>query len=164
MKRLVKWKVVEDFPLYSVSSSGGVKNNKTGKILKPAPNSRGYPTVNLRKNNKRHTIKIHHLVLGTFMSKRPEGKEANHKDGIKTNNYYRNLEWITSLENAKHACTSGLYKKGENHPNSKLKNCEVWLIRKLIKSNVRILLISSMFKVHTGTIYSIKNKRGRWKE
>lgn len=29
------WKVIKDFPDYEVSDLGNIKNNKTGRILKP---------------------------------------------------------------------------------------------------------------------------------
>jgi hypothetical protein len=36
-----EWRIVSDYPYYSVSNNGDIRNNKTGRILKPALDSRG---------------------------------------------------------------------------------------------------------------------------
>jgi len=165
VRQLEKWRVIEDFPIYSVSSSGGVKNNKTGRILKQGIDAMGYPVAGLRKEGKRKTKLIHSLVLESFVSKRPEGKECNHKDGVKDNNYYRNLEWVTRSENMIHAYANDLKvtPKGENHPNVKLKDDEAWLIRRLLDGGVAQRLIANMFKCSQTSIYEIKNNKKRWR-
>lgn len=72
--------------------------------LKSTPgDNKGYPLVNLYKDGKRRTVRIHRLVLETFVGTPPEDKfgefQAHHKDGKITNNRLDNLEWTTSEEN-----------------------------------------------------------------
>ena len=56
---------------------------KTGLVLKPRISKHGYYYVNIYKNNKRKTVKIHRLVAEAFIPN-PENKpEVNHKDGDK---------------------------------------------------------------------------------
>ena len=45
---------------------------------------------------------VHKLVLEAFISPRPSGLQANHKDLDTENNKVENLEWITPSENASH--------------------------------------------------------------
>ena len=166
------WKLIWDFPDYKVSNFGRVKRfvvdsgNRRLKILKPASYSNGYLFVTLTKNRCK-IIKqkmIHRLVLEAFVKKCPEGKETNHKDGIKDNNYLTNLEWLTTKENQRHMWETGLNKHyGENHSMSKLKVGEVWLIKKLLYHNVILQkTIAKMFLVGPMCISTIK--RGEtWK-
>ena len=47
-----EFRVIKDYENYSVSNFGNVKNNTTGKILKPSNSSNGYYKVNLFKDGK----------------------------------------------------------------------------------------------------------------
>lgn len=78
-----------------------------GKILAPCF-CREYLIVNLAPQG---TIAVHLLVAITFLQARKKGYEANHKDGVKTNNHYRNLEWVTKSGNQTHAVYFGLRKQ-----------------------------------------------------
>ena len=49
---------------------------------------------------------VHRLVAECFCEKPPGKVEVNHKDGNKLNNHYANLEWVTHLENVRHAYTT----------------------------------------------------------
>lgn len=156
---------------YEVSDWGKVRrrtvskrlNYKKGKILKPYSNS-GYLNINLSKNGETKYKKVHGLVLETFIGPRPEGFYCNHKDGIKTNNFVSNLEWVTPKRNTEHFWENNLTisLKGERNGNSKLKGNEVWLIKKLLKNNIPGNKIAKMFKVNKCTISDIKHER-RWK-
>lgn len=100
-----KWKTIEGFPLYKISSKGRVKSYHTyedGKILKGGYDKDGYHLVLLYENKKRYTKKVHRLVAEAFIGN-TEGLQVNHKNGIKSDNRVENLELVTCSENHKHA-------------------------------------------------------------
>ena len=152
------WKQVKDFPMYDVSNKGQVRSRQMGylHLLKPGLGSNGYLSVVLSHNLKPSTKNIHSLVLETFISSCPNGFIANHKNGIKINNYVYNLEWVTYSQNLEHAIKKGLKNPppniGEANGNSKLKNGDVWLIKKLLWFEVSHRAIAKMFLIAKSTI------------
>ena len=46
------WKVIVEYPSYSISSLGRVKSNTTNRVLKAAPNTFGYLQVRLYKEGQ----------------------------------------------------------------------------------------------------------------
>jgi hypothetical protein len=97
------WKQINGYPNYSVSTEGEVKNNKTGRVLKPFYDSNGYKLVALYRPNERKVKSVHILVAEAFVPN-PENKpEVNHKDGNKKNCHKSNLEWCTHSENMLHS-------------------------------------------------------------
>ena len=174
----VRWRKSID-PEYEVSNDGRIRRTYAsvggrfpkGFIRKQITDKQGYKTIMLQK--KHHMV--HRLVLEAFRGTCPKGCETNHKDGNKTNNHISNLEWTTPSENQKHAYRTGLSVprdlRGENSPSSKLKEGEVWLIRKLLKSDLHLskkrkqkdrLLqyqIADMFKITFITISDIKRRK-----
>ena len=109
---------------YQISNYGRVKSllfNKE-KILKPYKSNSGYLIIHLRKNNNFKPYLISRLVGMHFVLNLEYKPIINHLDGIKLNNFYKNLEWATYLENSKHAWdnkliqNSGrLYKEKNGH-------------------------------------------------
>ncbi len=80
-----------------------------GKILRPSPNKKvEYLQVSLWKNGVGTSHYIHILVANSHISNPSNKPEVNHKDGVRTNNFKSNLEWVTSLENKIHAIETGL--------------------------------------------------------
>lgn len=104
------WKVIIEYPRYSVSDNGRVKNNSSNKIISQRQATNGYMRVNVRAGTEKYekpiTLSVHRLVAEYFLPK-VDGKEyVNHKDCDKTNNFVSNLEWCTAKENSIHAYNS----------------------------------------------------------
>ena len=83
-------------------------------------NKQGYFYIQVKKEKKIFTLKIHRLVAENFLekpnqdlilfcSKVHHGKVCvNHKDGNKQNNDVNNLEWCSHIENNLHAKNNNL--------------------------------------------------------
>jgi len=68
--------------------------------MKPAPNPDGSLYVNLSRDGKYKSFKVHCLVALTFIGPRPEGLDVRHLDGDQVNNNLANLAYGTRSENA----------------------------------------------------------------
>jgi len=100
---------------YTVSSLGRVRRVASGRgatvgrILRAkAPTKTcDYMRVQLCRKDKKRTFGIHVLVAEAFHGRRPRGKFPNHKDCNKINNCAANLEWLTQIQNQRHAVRNG---------------------------------------------------------
>ena len=116
------WREVTDNNNYMVSDNGQVKGVDSD-YNKAVRDCKGYLTVDLYKNGKRSTRRVHILVAEAFIPN-PECKpEVNHRDGNKHNNRVDNLEWVTHKENCEHAWGTGLQRPsygmlGKSNPNA----------------------------------------------
>lgn len=164
-----QWKVINDFPSYAISSFGRVKRIKpsenlrwkTGGIINPSRDEKGYLRVSLRKNNKPFLRRIHVLVSNAFLEKNQGENCRHHKDGNKNNNLPSNLSFI-SVTHHRLIHPSNSFPNGSKHPNSKLTEDDVRSIKIFIQENIFLYQIAIMFNV-TQTCIS-KIKRGlTWK-
>lgn len=122
-----RWKIIDWAMSYSVSDHGRIKRvqsgrtgQKAGSLLKLRPIKVGsYLTVSLYYPGGCRMVYVHQLVASAFIGRCPKGKEHNHKDANKQNNHWRNLEYVTKSENAKHRCNLGIglppILKGKDH-------------------------------------------------
>jgi len=89
---------------YQVSSFGRVRKHTSDGYfeVRQRPTSQGYTCVSIRAETatKNRDILVHHLVLTAFISQRPPGLLALHKDDDKTNNHVSNLIWGTHQQNS----------------------------------------------------------------
>ena len=92
-----------------VMSKNGMKKKPVSDdgVLKPVHHPAGYLKVNLFVNRKYYTCLVHNLVMAAFVGD-SEGRDINHKNGIKTDNRLCNLEYCTRRENSIHAIRNGL--------------------------------------------------------
>ena len=94
------WKPFRDTK-YSISNTGLVRNDKTGRILNLYINMWGYKIATLSNNGKCKTFKVHQLVAEVYLNHIPDGHNLviNHIDHNRLNNNVNNLEIITMREN-----------------------------------------------------------------
>lgn len=103
---------------YWVSSLARVRG-RTGVILKPYIDPKGYATVSCGKDNPRD---VHVLVCEAWHGPRPTpGMHAAHNNGNPGDNRPDNLRWATPLENiGQDRVRHGTMPRGESHPLAKL--------------------------------------------
>lgn len=160
--------------IYFVDQFGNVYN-KNKKKLKQHLNSDGYPQITLTRGENCHPkagrVKVHQMVAELFVPKNynKEKLEVNHKDFNRTNNYYKNLEWITHKENVLHSMKAGrMYLShfdGEKNPQGKLTEKDVKFIRKLYSEGMRMSDIYKKYYRDIVSENSIENicKQRTWK-
>lgn len=100
---------------YQVSCLGRVRSkdrevpHKNGSvrripgIIRKTPIDRyGYPSIRLSKDGETKSCNVHTLVAIAFVPNPKGNPQVNHIDEVKTNNHYKNLEWVTIQENSIH--------------------------------------------------------------
>ena len=151
---------------YDVTESGIVVNTKTGKVLHQYKSKHGYLRVALCENGKQKRVFVHRLVAMKYIPNPHNLPQVNHKNGIKTDNRVKNLEWCTKSENMKHAVNTGLYSppriivEGEQHGRAKLKKQDIVYILK--HKEIGDTELAKKFNVSREHIWLIK-KRKSWR-
>lgn len=159
--------------IYSISNFGKVKSKirrgwkgKKNSFIKHFIQRRGYPVVFLYPFEGKRSIRfVHSLVAEHFIGKRPKGFDVNHKDGNKTNNYFKNLEYLSHSENMLHSYKIGLQKgmSGENNPSCKINLSIARKIKEFLKKpNMSMREFARTLNIPHYIIYNIKNKN-TWK-
>lgn len=120
------WKDVFGYEgLYQISNFGNLKsmdkiainprygNQKlNGKTISTHKNKKtGYISCKIYKGSGAKTVKIHRLVAQSFIPNPYNKPQVNHKNGVKSDNNVKNLEWVTARENQIHAYKIGLKRK-----------------------------------------------------
>ena len=181
MKDLV-WKDVVGFEgFYKVSENGDIKSlerydeyinrgkvclrHRKEKILTPKLNRGGYLVYHLRDASRDIECwpTSHRLVALSFVDNVENKPYIDHKDGVKTNNHYTNLEWCTAQENTQHAYDTGLAKsviyryakRGEDNHNAVLKKEDIPEIKRKRAEGMTYKAIGEQYGVCLSAIFSV---------
>lgn len=141
---------------YQISNTGKVRNKKTGLILKPFYNKKGYQYVKLSINKYKSAKWYIHRLVGFHFIENPYNKpQINHIDGNPSNNNMNNLEWVTNEENQKHAVLNNLHFQGEQHRSSKFTNESIRLLPVLVDIGFSIKELNELTGVSINNIKKI---------
>jgi hypothetical protein len=173
-----RWKWIKGYEgVYQISNWGRFKSFynhnhpvcDVGHIMELYPKLNGYFYADLKINGKRKECLISRLVAKHFIPN-PDNKPCiNHKDGVKANNHYSNLEWVTHSENNLHSHrilgnTSGDFPRGEDHPHAKLTWEIVREIRRTFnKEKITFVELAKKYGVDNTTISAVI-KHKNWKD
>jgi len=84
---------------YAISTTGDVKNVKSGRILRKEVSQRGYHRVILSINGKVIHRRIHRLVAMAYIPNPNGFPQVDHINGCKTDNRVENLRWVDNITN-----------------------------------------------------------------
>lgn len=147
-----RWEII-DLPdirkqYYQVSDRGEIRRICDMACLQPIITRDGYNRPSLMSTvagcHNRHNV--HRIVAYYFVKGRtPDREVVNHIDGNRSNNYWKNLEWVTTQENIQHASMTLSLPIGENNANS------------IITNNDAIKICESLNR-HNGAIIDVYNE------
>ena len=152
-----EWRIVKEFPNYSVSDKGRIRNDKFDRLMVPCHHSTGYRAVGFRDRSKKTSFLVHRLVGFAFVDGHEPGLEINHKDGDKANNNAGNLEWVTKSSNHMHRTRVLKVGVGSGNGSSKLTESSVADIKTMLKGEDSHSKIAARFNVSRSNIGMIAN-------
>jgi hypothetical protein len=90
-----RWLEIYEFPGYSISDHGRVRNDYTGRILAMLRNKAKVIHVGMSKGGTQYKRSLAKLVAERFVAKNtlPHFTTPIHLDGDPENNHYTNLAW-----------------------------------------------------------------------
>lgn len=172
------WKPVVGYEgVYEVSSLGRVKRvaahrftkKPITKILRQGRSGRDRRLVVVLTSGPGTRQKQHYVatvVAAAFLGEKPAGTETNHIDGNRDNNRVSNLEYVTHLENVRHAIRLGRmsfeHLRGPKPWTRKLSVEDVVEIKRLLSTGASMASIARRFCVTERAVAHIKYGR-TWK-
>lgn len=150
---------------YKVSNYGRIIAPERG-MVKQRLNPDGYPTVTLGNLKSRRSITVHRVVAMVFVPK-PESNEpleVNHKNFIRTDSYFENLEWITHSENIAYTIKNNYetYCKGRQGENNGRANYTVEDVKKIRRLYDEGKTVMEIVKIMHPELDTYKKQKGKW--
>lgn len=135
----------------------GIVASVQEKILKPRIGHRGHHFYTLQADGKFRLASAHHLVLETFVGRRPKKKEGCHNDGDPGNNRRENLRWDTRAGNAADQKAHGTCMYGSKNPATSLTEKKVAQLKHRIRNGEKPAILAREFGIGSSTAYRIRD-------
>lgn len=116
------------YPTYTITKDGYLWSYRIRNWIIPNIDRGGYHIVKLQNDGQKFNTSIHRLVALSFLPNVDDKPEVNHIDCDKSNNDWRNLEWVLPIENVTHAINNNLIPR----QNTRLSSDELEEIRGMI--------------------------------
>lgn len=171
----VEWREIPGCPGYRAGSNGEIQSSLwPGKrlsqraerpwksIVARRNDKNGYMYVTMRVNCKHYTATVHSLILRAFIGERPNGMDACHTNGCRTDNRIQNLRWDTRKNNNLEKSSHGTQVHGEQHPVSKLTDEIVMQMRQMRVAGMSFQKIANRVGVNLNTAWNAVTGR-TWK-
>lgn len=143
---------------YIIKEDGSIisKYRDNMKQLATSKCKKGYHRVTLTIDKGcKKTFLVHRLIAQKFIPNPELLPQVNHKDGNKDNNHVSNLEWVTNLENTKHAVKNNLIQRGDSRPNGRLSAKAVRKIRELRDGGCNYYELGRLFNIAYQTAHKV---------
>lgn len=104
------FRTIEGYSRYQISESGRLYDIKLGRYIEPIFKKGYYALSIVNDDGRRTNVSRHRLVAKAFLFNDDvvNKTHVNHKNGIKGDDHYLNLEWCTPSYNRLHAIENGL--------------------------------------------------------
>ena len=86
--------------LYKINRNGDVWTCRNNRLMKPYSDNLGYKRVELSKDGKRKSSKIHRLIMLQFVPNPDNLRCIDHINRIKHDNRIENLRWCSHRDNS----------------------------------------------------------------
>jgi hypothetical protein len=166
---LVLFRTIVGFDGYRVSTDGAIEScwsNSGGmreywKEVSLEEIKGGYMRVRLRVALREYVhAQVSHLVLETFVGKRPLDAVCCHRDGNTKNNALRNLRWDSRPANEEDKKLVGTHQTGSKNPAAKLTEEDAIKIRSMYDvGDVSTYQLAKKFGVDRSIIADIVNRK-----
>ena len=97
----------KNFPDYEALNNGNIRNRKTGKLVKPQINNKGFKTMTLRKDKKQHNVRVARVIGDSFYEGDHSCFDVCYRDGNKQNTSPENLVFCTRSESVNRSFEEG---------------------------------------------------------
>ena len=151
------WKWIPGYEgLYKISNLGRVFSCRSNRYLCRKVYDDTYVQITLFKDGKNKDVYVHRLVAEAFLPNPDNLRCVNHKDFNKNHNAVENLEWVSHLDNYRHAKQGGHF-----GGNSKLTKEQAQEIVNRLNQGERGVDLAKEFGVSKWTISMIKHGNRR---
>lgn len=111
------WFLIPNFNGYLANRNGEILIIDKNHITKGNTTKGDYYRLKVKLNGENKFTLVHRLVCAAFYgAPKPNKYFVNHKNGVKQDNFYLNLEWVSPHENNTHAVLLGLNNGRDGRP------------------------------------------------